>query len=112
MKFSDKNLKELAFKILQGNAYFEHHENILLGMLGDEEEDTRRFAVNKILGIRAGNNSMANNQPSQSAESVRKFVITKVNCKAKSLQKMINLDFENKTFEEPPLIRYLTNEEL
>ena len=32
-------------RVLQGNSFFAHHENILIGMLRDEDEEVRRQAV-------------------------------------------------------------------
>ena len=32
-------------RVLQGNSFFAHHENILIGMLRDENEEVRRQAV-------------------------------------------------------------------
>ena len=32
-------------RVLQGNSFFAHHENILIGMLRDESEEVRRQAV-------------------------------------------------------------------
>ena len=32
-------------RVLQGNAFFAHHENILIAMLRDENEEVRRKAV-------------------------------------------------------------------
>ena len=32
-------------RVLQGNAYFAHHENVCIAMLKDENEEVRRRAV-------------------------------------------------------------------
>ena len=32
-------------RVLQGNSFFAHHENIIIGMLRDEDEEVRRQAV-------------------------------------------------------------------
>ena len=39
-------------EILQRNAYFAHPENLVLGMLCDEDESVSRIAVNKTQYIR------------------------------------------------------------
>jgi len=36
---------------IQRNAFFAHPENILLGMLSDDDENVQRLAVNKILSV-------------------------------------------------------------
>jgi len=36
-------------KVLQRNAYFAHSENVILGMLAEDDENIRRRAVDKIL---------------------------------------------------------------
>ena len=48
----NKTVRDVAFNALQRNAYFAHHKNVLLAMLGDDDEGVRRLAVNKILSIR------------------------------------------------------------
>ena len=52
MKFSNKNVREIATMVLHRNAYFAHHENLLLAMLGDDDQNIRLLAINKILSIR------------------------------------------------------------
>ena len=37
--------------VLHRNAYFAHHENLLLAMLGDDDQNVRFLAINKILSI-------------------------------------------------------------
>ena len=37
--FSNQKVVETALKVLQNNKFFAHPENILLGMLGDDDED-------------------------------------------------------------------------
>ena len=48
MKFRNKIIQEIAVAVLQRNAYFAHHENILLAMLADNDHNVRLLAVNKI----------------------------------------------------------------
>ena len=50
-KFSNQKLRDKALEILQCNSYFAHHENILLGMPSDSDEEVRSLAVNKTLKI-------------------------------------------------------------
>ncbi|KAB7503292.1 hypothetical protein Anas_13011 [Armadillidium nasatum] len=52
---TDKNVREICYKILNNNSYFAHGENILIAMLADEEEEVRVRAVNKLLNIKGLN---------------------------------------------------------
>ena len=50
-KFLYGQVQKLAMEVLQKNAYFAHPENLVLGMLCDDER-VHRIAVNKIQCIR------------------------------------------------------------
>ena len=52
MGFPNKIIQDIAVAILQQNAYFAYHENILLAMLADNDHNVCLLAVNKILSIR------------------------------------------------------------
>ena len=41
-------MRETAIKVAQRNAFFAHPENVMLAMLGDDEEEIRRVGVNKV----------------------------------------------------------------
>ena len=49
MGFPNKIIQDIAVAVLQQNAYFAHHENILLAMLADNDHNVRLLPVNKIL---------------------------------------------------------------
>ena len=49
MGFPNKIIQDVAVAVLQQNAYFAHHENILLAMMADNDHNVRLLAVNKIL---------------------------------------------------------------
>ena len=51
-KLPNAQIRTVALNVLQRNAYFAHPENVLLGMLGDNDENLRRLAVNKIAALR------------------------------------------------------------
>ena len=51
-QFPHSEIRSIASKVVQRNAFFAHPENVLLGMLGDDDEEIRRLAVNKIQGLR------------------------------------------------------------
>jgi len=48
-QFPTDKAKDILMKVLQRNAYFSHSENVILGMLADDDEDIHRTAVDKIL---------------------------------------------------------------
>ena len=52
VSFPSQKVVEIAIKVLQNNGIFAHPENILLGMLGGDDEDLRRIAVNKLCSLR------------------------------------------------------------
>ena len=49
-----KQVKEIAKKFVQKGAWHAHSEHILLALLSSQNEDDRRFAVEKISAIRNG----------------------------------------------------------
>ena len=52
MGFPNKIIQDIDVVVSQQNAYFAHHENILLAMLADNDHNVRLLAVNKLLSIR------------------------------------------------------------
>ena len=58
MGFPNKIIQDIAVAVLQRNAYFAHHENILLAMLADDDHNVRLFAVNKIFSIRVSKKNL------------------------------------------------------
>ena len=52
IRFPDKSVSDIAFAVVQRNAFFAHPEQVILGMLGNDDEDIRRQAVNKVLSMR------------------------------------------------------------
>ena len=51
-KLTDSNAKNICSKVIYNNSYFAHGENILIGMLADQDEEVRRKAVNKVLHLK------------------------------------------------------------
>ena len=125
MKFPNKNVQKIALKVLKRNAFFAHHENILLAMLADDDMTVRRLGVNKILSRRGsitnfqigydveeapGNDDDSDNEVEtafQSSGSVRKFQVPKINENAKTYYKLIDLNLSN--ICEPSAIRNLAD---
>ena len=112
--FYHKEVRDIAFKSLQRNAFFAHPENVLVAMLGDADPDNRRVAVNKIQKIRSkyqeASTSSSTDTETKKNEAVRKFVIPKINRKSRSLKTLV--DLEDNTIQEPPLTRNLSTEDL
>ena len=50
--FSNLEVKNMALKVIERNAYFAHPENIPLGMLADPDESICYAAVDKIVLIK------------------------------------------------------------
>ena len=53
--FSNAVVNDVGVKVLQNNAFFAHHENILLAMLEDNDQNIRAMAEDKIFQIRIQN---------------------------------------------------------
>ena len=101
--FQIKKVIEIALKVLQNNEFFALTKNILLDMLGDDDKDLWRIAVNKSCSLRSkrprhpieNNNFEELIEPSSVSTKCTaspKFLITKINFRAKSFHKMVNLN--------------------
>ena len=118
-------VRETALKVVQRNGFFAHQENILVGMLGDDDEKIRMLGVNKVLSIRReltsadSSNLLAmsvNEEHSSeltcgtsSALSVRPFNVPVINLTATSFDKMVDLTSWQ---HQPPAIEHLTDTEI
>ena len=128
-KFPNKRIKDISMKVIQRNAFFAHPENVLLAMMGDEDADVRRIAVNKIQAIRGNlpnfviesgqfdsgtiEQSDEEDQPSASSNldsEIRRFLIPKLNTNAKVYHKLVNLNSPDVT--EPPATKQYRNDEI
>ena len=120
VNFPNQNVVKIGLDVLQRNGYFAHPENVLVAMLGDDNEDLRRLAVNKIFAIRSKiPNVVIENDNFEGgfikpvgvfddSSTIRKFLIPKINFMAKSYHKMVNMNLPDIT--EPPATRLLSNE--
>ena len=96
-RFSHGQVKKIAMVVLQRNAYFAHPENLVLGMLCDEDEGLCRIAVNKIQCIRKNSHyqcQIIKYQDSEASSSqsndssrlaIQKFILPKLNVKTKDI---------------------------
>ena len=83
MGFPNKIIQDIAVAVLQQNAYFAHHKNILLAMLANNDHNVRLLAVNKILCIRVSKKNVDNVGRNEEVD-VKKFIIPKINTNAKT----------------------------
>ena len=97
--FLNAVVNDVGVKVLQNNAFFAHHENILLAMLGDNDQNVRAMAVDTILQLRI-QNSQQEGERLERTDQVRMFIITKVNAGAKAYYEMSDLHLPN--MHEPP----------
>lgn len=128
VQFPNDKIKKIALRVIQRNAFFAHPENILLGMLADEDESVRRVAVNRIQVMRGnlasfvieGQEEFEEGSIEQSEDdeqatgvsnnAVRRFLVPKLNIKAKSYHKLVNLNSPD--IQQPPAIRNLGDTEI
>ena len=106
MGFPNKIIQKIAVALLQRNAYFAHHENILLAMLADNNHNVHLLAVNKILSIRVSKKNLDNVGRDEEVD-VRKFIIPKINTNAKTYYSLSSLSL--KDMHEPPSLKHLLN---
>ena len=122
VSFPNQKVVEIALKVLQNNGFFAHQENILLGMLGDEDKDLQRMAVNKLYSLRLKGPNYPNENDnfeggfaepslvSTECTATRKFSIPKINFRAKSFHKMVNLNLPD--IHEPPATKQFSYKEI
>ena len=122
-RFPHSKIRSIALKVVQRNAFFAHPENVLLGMLADNEEEIRRLAVNKIHGLRGkslqhiipnGNFKGGYIEDGLNTEgntsNIRLFQVPMINVNARSYHLMVNLN--GTEVNQPPVIKHLTDAEL
>ena len=107
--FSNKIIQDIAVAVLQQNAYFAHHENILLAMLADNDHNARLLAVNKILSIRVFKKNLENVDRDEEVD-VSKFIIPKINTNAKTYYSLSSLSL--KDMHQPSALKQLLNKEM
>jgi len=73
-QFPTDKVRDISMKVLQRNAYFAHSENVILGMLAEDDENIHRRAVEKILELRSEASSTTDME-SSTLESSRKDAV-------------------------------------
>ena len=109
MGFPRKITQDIVVAVLQRNAYFAHHENILLAMLTDNDHNVRFLAVNKRLSIRVSKKNLDNVGRDKEVD-VRKFIIPKINTNAKTYYFLSSLSLKDMLV--PPALKHLLNNEI
>jgi len=94
-------------KVLLQNAYFAHSENVILGMLAEDDENIRRRAKGKFSELRS-EASATTDVESSALESSRKHVVRqlevpKINVEATHFYELTNLD-SIKDISQPPVV--------
>ena len=94
-----QEIQEVVRPVLQRNAYWAHPEQLLLGMVADEDAETRLKAVRHIQVARQ-----------RQTDDVRQFSLPTLNFDASSYIELI--DWSTETVTQPPLLRHLTDDQL
>ena len=122
VSFPNQKVVEITFKVLQNNEFFAHPQNILLGMLGDDDDNLQKMAVNKLCSLRfkGPSHPIKNDnceegfiEPSSvgtECTAIQKFLIPKINFKANSFHKMVNLNVPD--IHEPQATTQFSYEEI
>ena len=90
--------------VIQRGGWHAHSENILLAMIGSQEEEQRRFAINKMIEIRK--------EEEYGDTTVRDFHVPQLNWKASSLYNLIDWSGDKEPVYEPILTCKLSIEQL
>ena len=99
-QFPKADVKNIALKVLENNAYFAHPEMVTLAMMEDESDTVRDQAVSNILQFRqhATQTRNTNNQKKKANKttyyrdkSVRKCVLPPINSNALCNQELVNV---------------------
>jgi len=91
-------------KVLQRNSCFAHSENVIFGMLAEDDENIRQRAVDKILELRSeasATTDMESSTLESSRKDVRQFKVPKINVEATHFYQLTNLD-SIKDISQPP----------
>jgi hypothetical protein len=99
-----KKITDVIFKFVESGAWMAHSEVLLLSLICSQDEEERRFAINKILQIR-GNVDVG-------SRDVRDYHVPQLNWNAQKLVDLIDWEHPLRIPHEPLLTCHLKNEEL
>ena len=106
-QFPTDKVRDISMKVLQRNAYFAHSENVVLGMLAEDDETIRRRAVDKILELLSEASATTDMESStleiSRKDVVRQFKVPKNNVEATPFYEITNLD-SIKDISQPPVV--------
>src|ERR1043165_6633181 len=97
-RYLSENLKAVVDPVIERNAYFAHHENILLCMIGDERKWIRELTLRRILKARS------------EKYGLRQYGVPKLNFNANDYIDLI--DWQQTIVSEPPLLADISQEEV
>lgn len=100
-RYLPEELLQVVDPVLQRNAYFAHHENLLLAMVTDERNHIRELGFRRIMKAK---------QAISESDSIRIFKPPNLNFEAKDYTEIIK--WNTSTLTPPPLLRTLTNEDI
>jgi len=94
-QFPTDKVRDISMKVLQRHAYFAHSENVVLGMLAEDDENIHRRTVDKILEL-CSEASATTGMESSTLESSRKdivwhFKVPEINVEATHFYELTNL---------------------
>ena len=92
VKQLSEEVQKVVVPVLQRNAYFAHHENVLFAMLADENPTIRELAWRRI----------KQSHSNESSKKVRKFKIRELNFDCKDYH---NIIWQSIDVTEPPATR-------
>ncbi|XP_053950548.1 uncharacterized protein LOC128871890 [Anastrepha ludens] len=101
-RYLPEHLLRVVDPVIQHNAYFAHPENLLLSMVTDENRNVRKIGVQRILKARETTSTAKN--------SVRSFILPKLNFNATNYYEMI--DWSSTILSPPPVLRNVLNADL
>ncbi|XP_053967743.1 uncharacterized protein LOC128869586 [Anastrepha ludens] len=101
-RYLPEHLLRVVDPVIQPNAYFAHPENLLLSMVTDENRNVRKIGVQRILKARETTSTAKN--------SVRSFILPKLNFNATNYYEMI--DWSSTILSPPPVLRNVLNADL
>ena len=109
VKTQPPTVQEIVRPYVESNAYFCEPGMMLVAYLASDCEETRRFAINKILELREKPNKPGKKKV---LKGIRQFFIPELKWEANKWQQMINwTDIEKKIFE-PRILQKFSNNEL
>lgn len=100
-RFLPDHLKQVVDPVIERNAFFAHHENILVAMIFDKRPHIRELGLRRVLKAR---------ECVSKGKSIRNFVTPKINFNASEYTELI--DWKSTKICPPPVLRNITDDEI